>query len=100
MSCGSRWSTDWVATIRFLERQAPCIYVPIGEFRPSSVTPLLSDQVVVVSVPHYDADHVRREYKRVLAMRGRVGNTAFNRIGSPLHRMAALLRLSMNRGKR
>jgi 4-hydroxybenzoate polyprenyltransferase len=91
-----RWGTDWVAIIRFLERHAPCIYVPIGEGRPSSVTPLLSDQVVVVRVAHYNADHVLEECRKVLAMRGRVGNSAFHRVGSPLHRMAALLRLSMN----
>lgn len=48
---GSRqasWSDHWVSTIRYLEEQAPCVYLPVCDFRHSCVSPKLSSRVSVV----------------------------------------------------
>jgi glycosyltransferase involved in cell wall biosynthesis len=50
--------------IRYLEEQAPCIYIPNADWRHSCISPRLSDQVAVVGVVHSDDplhyDHLAR----------------------------------------
>jgi glycosyltransferase involved in cell wall biosynthesis len=50
--------------IRYLEEQAPCIYIPNSDWRHSCVSPKLSDGVAIVGVVHSDDplhyDHVAR----------------------------------------
>ncbi len=58
------WGAHWGAMIRYLERRAPCVYVPNSDWRHSCVNPLLSQDVRVVGVVHSDDplhyDHVAR----------------------------------------
>lgn len=48
------WPTRWQAMIRFLEEQAPCIYIPNYDFNYSCVAPKLSKNVIVVGIVHSD----------------------------------------------
>ena len=57
-----RWSEAWIAIERFLEEQAPCIYVPVVDFRSTCITPRLSSRVVVVATMMTD---YRLEYEHV-----------------------------------
>ncbi len=63
----SSWGCHWGAIIRYLEEQAPCIYIPNSDYRHSCVSPLLSDRVKIIGVVHSDDelhyDHVRRQGK-------------------------------------
>ena len=58
------WGGRWGAMIRYLEENAPCVYIPNHDWRHSCVTPLLSNRVAVVGVMHGDdpfhEDHLRR----------------------------------------
>ncbi len=58
------WGMHWGRMQRYLEEQAPCIYLPNSDWRHSCVIPRLSRDVVVVGVVHSDDplhyDHVRR----------------------------------------
>ncbi len=58
------WGGRWGAVIRYLEENAPCVYIPNHDWRHSVVTPLLSHRVAVVGVVHHDdpchRDHLRR----------------------------------------
>ena len=58
------WGAHWGGMIAYLENQAPCIYIPNSDWRHSSVSPLLSDEVFVVGIVHSDDplhyDHVVR----------------------------------------
>lgn len=48
------WYHRWLALIRYLEEQAPCIYIPNHDWRMSGVSVRLSDRVRVVGVVHND----------------------------------------------
>ncbi|MGH7449865.1 MAG: glycosyltransferase [bacterium] len=54
----------WLATIRYLEEQAPCIYIPNYDWYHSCVSPRLSNRVGIVGVVHSDDpvhyEHVKR----------------------------------------
>lgn len=58
------WGAHWGALARYLERQAPCIYIPNSDYRHSCVSPLLSEEVAIVGIVHSDDplhyDHVSR----------------------------------------
>ena len=59
-----RWSDAWIGVERYLEEQAPCIYIPNHDFRASCVTPRLSSRVTVIGMIHADNaleyEHVSR----------------------------------------
>jgi len=61
------WGGNWGALIRYLEEQAPCIYIPNSDWRHSCVAPLLSGDVGIIGVVHSDDplhyDHVARQGK-------------------------------------
>jgi len=44
------WGTRWGTLVRYLEDRAPCIYVPVGDWRHSHVSPHLSNRVGIVGV--------------------------------------------------
>ena len=75
----SRWGADWVAVVRFLEHQAPCIYVPSGNSRFSSLVPLLSDRIGVARVAHYDFDHLDEECRKILLVTDQMWKPEFRR---------------------
>ncbi|HYH23108.1 MAG TPA: glycosyltransferase family 4 protein [Azospirillum sp.] len=58
------WGAHWGAMLRFLRERAPCVYVPVHDWRHSCVVPLLPPDVLVFAlVPGDDGfhrDHVRR----------------------------------------
>lgn len=58
------WGGRWGALQRHLEERAPCIYVPLEDWRHSNVSPRLSHRVGIVGiVPHghpLHLDHVER----------------------------------------
>lgn len=58
------WETHWYETLRYIESQAPCIYLPNSDFRHSCITPLLSSRVAVVGLIQGDDpihyEHVHR----------------------------------------
>lgn len=64
VSYHDNWGAHWGAMIRYLEEQAPCIYIPNSDWRHSCVIPLLSKEVGVVGVVHSDDplhyDHLSR----------------------------------------
>ncbi len=49
-----RWSDAWIGVERYLEEQAPCVYIPNHDFRASCVTPRLSERVTVIGMIHAD----------------------------------------------
>jgi glycosyltransferase involved in cell wall biosynthesis len=60
----AKWGAHWGAMVRYLERHAPCVYIPNADFRHSCICPLLSNDVAVIGVVHSDDplhyDHVVR----------------------------------------
>ena len=58
------WHIRWRTTIRYLEEQAPCIYIPNADFQHSCVSPKLSNSVGIVGIVHSDDpmhyEHVAR----------------------------------------
>lgn len=58
------WRTRWQRLINYLERQAPCIYIPNYDWRHSCVSPQLSQKVGIVGIVHSDDpqhyEHVSR----------------------------------------
>jgi glycosyltransferase involved in cell wall biosynthesis len=54
----------WKALIDYLEKQAPCIYIPNYDFRHSCISPRLSNRVAIVGIVHSDEtchyEHVAR----------------------------------------
>lgn len=58
------WDARWRALVRYLERRAPCIYIPNHDWRHSCVSPVLSRRVHIVGVLHGDDplhyDHAER----------------------------------------
>ena len=58
------WGGHWGAMVRYLEDNAPCVYIPNSDWRHSCVSPLLSDNVGLIGVVHSDDplhyDHVKR----------------------------------------
>ena len=76
------WGAHWGATIRYLEAQAPCIFIPNHDWRHSCVIPMLSRYVHVVGVLHGDDplhyDHVQRlgdYWSAVVACSERIAQT-------------------------
>jgi glycosyltransferase involved in cell wall biosynthesis len=61
---GDYWDMRWDALIRYLEEQAPCIYLPNYDWRMSVVSARLSDRVGIIGVLHTDLpvdyDHFKR----------------------------------------
>lgn len=57
-----QWSEAWMAIERYLEEQAPCIYVPVVDFRSTCVTPRLSSRVTIIASMMTD---FRLEYEHV-----------------------------------
>lgn len=59
-----RWSDAWIGVERYLEEQAPCVYIPNHDFRASCVTPRLSSRVTVIGMIHannaLEYEHVSR----------------------------------------
>jgi hypothetical protein len=95
----SRWGASWVAMVRFLEHQAPCIFVPNGDSRLSTVIPLLSAKVGVARIVHYNFDHPEDECDKVLLVKDRMWNPASRRPGGVLGRLTAFARLSLTSQK-
>ncbi len=60
----ARWRNRWLATIRYLEDRAPCIYIPNYDWYHSCVSPTLSNRVGIVGIVHSDDsvhyEHVKR----------------------------------------
>jgi glycosyltransferase involved in cell wall biosynthesis len=56
------WGEAWMAIERYLEEQAPCIYIPVVDFRSTCITPRLSSRVIVVASMMTD---FRLEYEHV-----------------------------------
>jgi glycosyltransferase involved in cell wall biosynthesis len=58
------WGAHWGAMIRYLEENAPCVYIPNSDWRHSNVCAQLSPEVRVVGVVHSDDplhyDHAAR----------------------------------------
>ena len=58
------WRARWRVMIRYLEDQAPCIYIPNYDWRHSCVSPKLSKRVHIVGIVHSDDplhyEHVKR----------------------------------------
>lgn len=58
------WQARWRVMIRYLEDQAPCIYIPNYDWRHSCVSPVLSDRVAIAGIVHSDDpqhyEHVTR----------------------------------------
>ena len=48
------WRAQWGAMVQYLNKSAPCIYIPNYDWRHSCVSPLLSDDVAVVGIVHED----------------------------------------------
>ena len=48
------WGTRWGTLVRVLEEQAPCIYMPVGDWRHSNVSAHLSERVRIVGVVRDD----------------------------------------------
>ena len=63
-----RWSEAWMAIERYLEEQAPCIFIPNVDFRSTCITPRLSSRVTVV--PTMMNDHPM-EYEHVEGLAGK-----------------------------
>jgi glycosyltransferase involved in cell wall biosynthesis len=55
------WAAHWQANIGYLEKKAPCIYLPITDYRHSCISPKLSDDVIVVGTIQAD-DPVHYEH--------------------------------------
>ena len=96
----SRWGADWIAIVRFLEHQAPCIYVPSGDSRFSSLVPLLSDRIGVARVAHYDFDHLDEECSKIFLVKDQMWKPEFRRASNPLQRLRTFARLSLTSRKR
>lgn len=62
LSPTDQWSEAWMAIERYLEEQAPCIYVPVVDFRSTCITSRLSSRVMVVATIMTD---YRLEYEHV-----------------------------------
>jgi len=58
------WGAHWGALVRFLEENAPCIYLPNSDWHHSCVTPLLPENIMVVGIAHSDDplhyNHIQR----------------------------------------
>ena len=77
------WGSRWGALVRYLEERAPCIYLPIADWRHSNVSPRLSNRVGIVGiVPNEDPRHLDHAE--------RLGRY-WNAIVSPSATVAALL---------
>ncbi len=50
------WKKRWAAMIDYLEKNAPCIYIPNYDWYHSCVTPQLSNSVKVIGIAHSDED--------------------------------------------
>ena len=62
-----RWSEAWTAVERYLEEQAPCVWIPNTDFRATCISPRLSSRITVVGVLHDDSvlhyEHAARQAK-------------------------------------
>ena len=58
------WRARWKKLVRYLEGQAPCIYIPNYDWRHSCISPRLSSRVGIVGIVHSDDplhyEHVAR----------------------------------------
>ncbi len=61
---GASWPVRWRTMTRYLEAQAPCIYIPNYDWRHSCVSPVLSERVAIAGIVHSDDpqhyEHVTR----------------------------------------
>ena len=48
------WRTRWRKMIRYLESQAPCVYIPNYDYKYSCVSPKLSEKVIILGIVHSD----------------------------------------------
>src|SRR5437870_1369399 len=48
------WPERWRAMIRYLEGQAPCVYIPNYDWDHSCVSPSLSERVAILGIAHSD----------------------------------------------
>jgi glycosyltransferase involved in cell wall biosynthesis len=64
VAASASWSARWVALVRYLYRQAPCIFIPNADYRHSCVSPKFPAGVCIVGIVHSDDplhyDHVAR----------------------------------------
>lgn len=44
------WGERWGTLVRYLEERAPCVYLPVQDWRNSNVCPHLSDRVAIVGI--------------------------------------------------
>jgi glycosyltransferase involved in cell wall biosynthesis len=60
-----RWSEAWIAIERYLEEQAPCVWVTIDDFRSTCISRRLSSRIRIVGVLHDDSaiqyEHAARQ---------------------------------------
>jgi glycosyltransferase involved in cell wall biosynthesis len=75
LTAHDRWSEAWTALERYLEENAPCVWIPNADFRATCVAPRLSSRVTVVGVLHDDsalhyehAAHQARAWDAVVAV--------------------------------
>jgi glycosyltransferase involved in cell wall biosynthesis len=50
------WPARWRRMVRYLEGQAPCIFIPNYEFNYSCISPSLSEKIIIVGIIHSDED--------------------------------------------
>jgi glycosyltransferase involved in cell wall biosynthesis len=64
VAASASWSAHWVALVRYLSRQAPCVFIPNADYRHSCVSPKLPPGVAIVGIVHSDDplhyEHVAR----------------------------------------
>ncbi len=55
LNAHDRWCDAWTAIERYLEEQAPCVWLPNHDFRATCISPRLSSRVTVVGILHDDS---------------------------------------------
>jgi glycosyltransferase involved in cell wall biosynthesis len=75
------WKKRWALLSSYLERNAPCIYIPNYDWRNSCISPTLSQKVCVVGIVHSDDpqhyEHVSRlgrYWNSVVAVSNKIAN--------------------------
>jgi glycosyltransferase involved in cell wall biosynthesis len=83
VAADASWGTRWGTLVRYLEDRAPCIYLPVGDWRNSNVSVHLSSRVAVIGVVRGDDPRHYDEVQRL----GRY----WNAIVAPTQAVAARL---------
>ena len=59
------WPSRWRKMIRYLENQAPCIFIPNYDFNYSCISPKLSEKIIIVGIVHSDEENYYADTKRL-----------------------------------